>query len=238
MDLWRILLIGVVTVGVVLLLLPGPTEISGLTGGTLIEEGTYVIERAGQRVGEEAFAVWIVDSGFRVESTARFGDQVIKARLVLDPSWNPVYYSEEGRTPVSVTIAEGKPRISVGSGLFRRTTALSAFPPFAIVGTEAIGPWLAIYRYLQVHARFARVETTAVLTGKRTNVALVGVPPEEVGLLALEWTLPAERYQVHLLEQEMWLYGQGELLLAMDMPSAGLVFYMKEMLPDGLHVAP
>ena len=43
---------------------------------------------------------------------------------------------------------------------------------------------------------------------------------------------------MHLGEQEVWLYGQGELLVGMEAPSEGLVVYLKEVLPDGLHVAP
>lgn len=238
MDLWRILLLGAVVVGVVMLLLPGAEEVPGLVGGVLIEEGTYVLERAGQRVGEEAFAVWLVDSGYRVSSTARLGSQKVEAALVLDPSWNPIYYSEKGKAQVSFRIAKGKPTITVGSGLFRRETVLAAFPPFAVLGTEAVGPWFATYRYLQARARTASAEMTAVLSGKRTVVSLVGASPKAVGLNVGGRTLPAELYRVRLGEQEVWLYGQGDLLLAATAPSEGLVFYLKEMLPDGLRVAP
>ncbi|MFH1609145.1 MAG: hypothetical protein ABID40_00755, partial [Candidatus Bipolaricaulota bacterium] len=83
MDLWKILLAGILVVGAVLLLLPGsgPAEVPGLSGGVLIEQGTYVVERSGQRVGEEAFTLWLVDPGFRLDSSVRLdvGGQRIEA---------------------------------------------------------------------------------------------------------------------------------------------------------------
>ncbi len=238
MDLWRILLIGAIVAGVVMLLVPGAEEIPGLEGGVQIEEGTYARERAGQWAGDEAFTLWLVDSGYRLDSTAQGEDGEVRASLVLDPGWNPIYYREKGEAQVSVRITEGKPRITLGSGLFQQETTLAALPPFAILGADAVGPWLAVYRYLQAHARTARVEVTAVRSGLRTMAPLIGYPPEEVGLLVGERTLPAERYRVQLGGSEVWLYGQGELLLALDSPSDGLVVYLKEMLPDGLRIAP
>jgi hypothetical protein len=239
MDVWRILLAGVVVIGVVLLLLSGPglEEVPGLVGGVLVEQGTYAIERAGQRVGDEAFTVWLVDSGYRVDSTARMGNRVTTATLVLDPSWNPLYYRETGKAQVSVRISEGRPRVTLGSGLFQRETALDVLPPFAFLGADAGGPWVAIFRYLQTRARAERVEVTAVRSGLRTTASLIGHPPEPVGLVTGGRTLPAERYRVQLGEREIWLYGQGDLLLALASPSEGLVFYLKEVLPDGLRVA-
>lgn len=71
MDPWRILLIGAIVAGVVMLLVPGAEEIPGLEGGVQIEEGTYAWERAGQWAGDEAFTLWLVDSGYRVDSTAQ-----------------------------------------------------------------------------------------------------------------------------------------------------------------------
>lgn len=238
MDLWRILLIGAIVVGVVVLLLPGGEEIPGLVGGVRIEEGTYVVERAGQRVADEAFTLWLVDSGYRVDSTARRGSQITEATLVLDSSWNPIYYREKGKTQVIVRIAEGRPRVTVGSGLFQRETALAALPPFAFLGTDAVGPWLAVFRYIQARPRAVRTEVTAVRSGQRTVAPLVGYGPEEVGLLVGGRRLPVERYRVQVGGNEVWLYGQGDLLLALDAPGEGLVFYLKEMLPEGLRVSP
>jgi hypothetical protein len=238
MDMWKILLIGVVVIGAVLLLWPGAEEVPGLVGGALIEEGTYAVERAGQRVGDEAFAVWLVDAGYRVDSTARIGNRATTAALVLDPSWNPLYYREQGEALVTVRISEGRPRVTLGSGLFQRETALAVFPPFAFLGTDAVGPWVAVFRYLQARARAEQVEVTAVVSGLRTTASLISHPPEPVGLIAGGRTLPAERYRVQLGDREIWLYGQGDLLLALNSPSEGLVFYLIEMLPDGLRVAP
>ncbi len=243
MDLWKILLAGIVVVGVVLLLLPGPgpEEIPGLSGGVLIEQGTYVLERSGQRVGEETFTLWLLDSGFRVDSSVRLnvGGQRIEASasLVLDPEWNPIYYVEAGKERVAVHVADGKPTVVVGAGWTRRSTTLVGSPPFVVLGVDTVGPWHAAYRLLQARAR-APVQATALLASARATASLSGSPAEPAGLLVRGRTLPVERHRVRLGEREIWLYGQGDLLLGGTSPSDGTAFYMLEMLPDGLHVAP
>lgn len=236
MDLWRILLIGAVVAGVVLLLLPGPEEVPGLVGGVVVEEGTYVVERVGQNPIEETFALWVADGVYRVESALRVGTQKVEAILILDREWNPLYYAEKGQPPVSVRIAAGRPRVTSGSGLFRREVTLVGFPPYVFLGVETVGPWFAAHRYLQAQAH--AVEVTAVLSGKRTTISLIGSAPEPVGLVVGERTLPAEVYHVRVGDGDVWLYGQGELLLGGSLPGEGWTFYLKEMLPDGLQIAP
>ncbi len=236
MDLWRILLIGVVIAGVVLVLLPAPEEIPGLVGGEIVEQGTYVVERRGGTLVEETFTLWLVGETYRLESRLQVGTQIVEVVLVLDRGWNPLYYVEKGRAPVSVRVVEGRPRITSGSGLFRRETMVAVFPPYAFLGVEAIGPWYAVHRYLQ--AQPSARALTAVLPGSRSTVPLVGSPPEPAGLAADGRTLPAEAYRVRLGEGDAWLYGQGELLVAGKLPGEGGTFYLKELLPDGLRIAP
>lgn len=236
MDLWRILLVGAIIVGVVLVLLPVPEEIPGLVGGVLVEQGTYVVERTGSRPVEESFTLWLADGMYRIESTVRVGTRNVGAVLVLDRGWNPLYYVEKGQTQVSVRVVEGRPRITSGSGLFRRETTVAAFPPYAFLGVEAVGPWFAVLRYLQTQ-RSAR-EVTAVLPGKRAIASLVGSAPTPVGLAVGRNTLPAEAYRVRLGDADVWLYGQGELLMGGELPGEGGTFYLKEMLPGGLRIAP
>jgi len=243
MDLWKILLAGILAVGVVLLLLPGsgPEEVPGLSGGVLIEEGTYVVERSGQRVGEEAFTLWLVDSGFRLASSARLNvdgqRSEASASLVLDPEWNPIYYVEAGKERVAVHVADDKPTVVVGSGWTRRSTKLVGSPPFVVLGVDTISPWCAAYRLLQARAR-TTVQATALLPSARATASLSGSLAGPAGLIVRGRTLPVERYRVRLGEWEIWLYGQGDLLLGGSSPSEGTTFYMQEMLPDGLHVAP
>jgi len=235
MDPWRIVLVGFVALGLVLFFFSGPEEVPGLVGGVLIEEGIYVVERGGERRGEEAFAVWLLDSGFRIDSRAQIGRERITASLVLDPAWNPLYYVEKGRAHVTFRIVDGKPTLRVGAGLFVRPAELDALPPFALLGAEAVAPWFAVYRCLQTSPAPG---WTAILAGGRATAPLIASPSEAVGLIVGERMLPAERYRVQVGEREISLYGQGELLLALSAPSEGLVFYLKEMLPDGLHLAP
>ncbi|MBC7170420.1 hypothetical protein H5T54_05790 [Candidatus Bipolaricaulota bacterium] len=235
MDLWRIVLVGFVALGLVLFFFSGPEEIPGLVGGVPIEEGTYVVERGGQRVGEEGFTVWLVDSGFRIDSRARIGHQSVLASLVLDPSWNPLYYAERGRSQVTFRIVDGTPTLRVGVGLFVRATEFAALPPFVLLGAEAVAPWFAVYRCLRTSPA---LERTAIVAGTRATAPLVGFAPEGVELVVGERTLPAERYLVRVGEREVSLYGQGDLLLALSVPSEGLVLYLQEILPGGLHLAP
>jgi len=236
MDLWRILLIGAVVVGLVLVLLPAPEEIPGSVGGEIVEQGTYVVERTGLSPLEETFTLWMVGDLYRVESTLRVGAREVKAILVLDRWWNPLYYVETGQAPVSVRIVEGRPRVTSGSGLFRRESTVDAFPPYAFLGVEAVGPWFAVHRYLHAQPRAGSV--TAVLPGKRTTVSLVGSAPESVGLVSGGRTLPAEVYRVRLGDEDVWLYGQGDLLVGGKLFGEGWTFYLREVLPDGLQTAP
>lgn len=233
MDPWRVVLVGFVTLGVLLFFF-GPEEIPGLVGGVPIEGGIYVVERGGARRGEEAFTVWLLDFGFRIESRVQIGGERVTATLVLDSGWNPLYYVEKGRTPVAFRIVDGKPTMRVGGGLFGRTIELDDPPPFALLGAEAVAPWFAVYRSLQTTS----AERTAILAGGRGTAPLVGSAAQKVALLVGERTVPAELRRLRVGEWDVVLYGQGELLLALSAPSEGLVFYLKEMLPEGLHLAP
>ncbi|MCX7749973.1 MAG: hypothetical protein N2320_00070 [Candidatus Bipolaricaulota bacterium] len=229
MELWRVVLIAALALGVVLLLLPAPQEVPGLAGGTQIEGGTYVLVREGKAVGEEVFSLWLVDGLYRIESTGRREGEGFASLLVLDRDWNPLYYGEEGRSRVGVRVVEGRPRVVAGSGLFRRVTALSALPPFVFLGARAVGPWFALYRAVQV-----RGGLTAVLPGERAAVPVEGGRPEPVTLDVAGKPLPAELYTVRVGGREVRLFGQGDLLLGGEVPGEGLVFYLREVLPGGL----
>lgn len=238
MDLWRMLLVGAIVVAAVFLLLPAPEEIPALpSDAVLVEEGTYAIEQDGQSVGEEAFSLWAAGTGYRIESRLVRGGRTIAATLVLDRAWNPLSFTEKGPVPVALRIVAGRPRLATGSGIFRREVAFDAFPPFAFLGVEAVGPWLAAYRYFQSQARSAVAQATAVLPGRRTTMPVVGFPPEPVSLVAAGREIPAEVYRVRLGDEHVELYGQGDLLLGGRL-GAGRVFYLTEILPDGLQVAP
>lgn len=236
MDFWRILLLGALIVGVVLVMMPAPDEIPGLAGGVVVEQGTYVVERSGSSPVEETFSLWMVDGLYRVESTLHLGTRAVAAIVVLDQGWNPLYYAEKNHAALSARIIEGRPRITSGSGLFRRETTVTAFPPYAFLGAEVVGPWYAVHRFLQAQSHGA--EVAAVLPGKRVTAPLSGSSPASVGLVAAGRILPAEAYHVRLGNADVWLYGQGELLIGGKMSAEGLTFYLKEVLPDGLQISP
>ncbi len=233
MEPWRVVLVVALALGVLALLLPAPEEVPGLTGGTLIEGGLYVLERSGKPLGEEEFSLWSGDGFYRVESAGRVEGEKFSSVLVLDRDWNPLYYAEGGRTPLAVRVVEGRPRVTTGSGLFRRETALVALPPLAFLGARAVAPWFALYRALQVRAGL-----TAVLPGERAAVPVDGGRAEPVTLDVEGRPLPAEVYAVRLGNREVQLYGQGDLLLGGVIPAEGWVFYLREMLPRGLVPTP
>lgn len=233
MELWRVVLVVALALGVVALLLPAPGEVPGLTGGTLIEGGTYVLERSGKPVGEEEFSLWLVGGFYRLESAGRFEGEKFSSVLVLDRDWNPIYYAEGGRTPLAVRVVEGRPRVTTGSGLLRREVALAALPPFAFLGARAAAPWFALYRAVQVRAGL-----TAVLPGERATVPVEEGRAEPVTLDLEGRPIPAEVYAIRLGERVVRLYGQGDLLLGGVIPTEGVVFYLREMLPQGLVAAP
>lgn len=232
MELWRILLVGAIVVGVVALLLPMPEGVPGLEGGVLIEEGTYVVVRAGQRVGEERFRLWLADGAYRIESVLEQGGRTVTAVFVLDRGWDPLYYAEKGATPVTLRIVGGRPRLATGSGLFQREVEFPVLPPFAFLGVSSVAPWFAVYRQLQ--ARPPGAEVTAVLPGERQVLPAVGGARRAVELVVGERLLPAEVLPVTLGDREVLLYGQGDLLLGAMAAGGEWVVYLKESLPEGL----
>lgn len=232
MELWRIILVGAIVAGVIALLLPTPEGVPGLEGGALIEEGTYVVERAGQRVGEERFKLWLADGAYRIESAFEQGGRTVTAVLVLDRGWDPLYYAEKGATSVSVRIVGGRPRLATGSGLFRREVEFAVLPPFAFLGVSSVAPWFAVYRQLQVRPPGA--EVTAVLAGERKALPAVGGARRAVELMVSGRPLPAEVLTVEVGGREVFLYGQGDLLVGARAADGKWVVYLKELLPDGL----
>ncbi|MBC7092664.1 hypothetical protein H5T53_01445 [Candidatus Bipolaricaulota bacterium] len=247
MDLWKILLLGAVVVGLVLLLQMGsrPVAVPEPLPGSLVEQGTFAIEQAGQRVGEEAFTVWLVEVGFRVDSEVRLtvsGQTVeLAAELLLSPDWAPLAYTlvvqaPHGKQRVAARIAGEKVTFEAVAGLARQDRELTGTPPFAVLDNNVIGHWHALHRFLRAAGRTGETQGTALIPQAFAALPFRTQPPEPVGLKVGERTLPAERYRVQLADQEVWLYGQGELLLGVVFPAQLAVAYLEEVLPDGLIV--
>ncbi|MCR4392452.1 MAG: hypothetical protein NUV94_06775 [Candidatus Acetothermia bacterium] len=243
MDLWKILLLGAVVVGLILLFQMGsrPVAVPEPLPGSLVEQGTFAIEQAGQRVGEEAFTVWLVEAGFRVDSEVRLTGVELAAELLLSPDWTPLSYTLVVQTPhgkqhLAARIAGEEVTFEAVVGLVRQDRELTETPPFAVLDNNVIGHWHALYRFLRAAGRTGEMQGTALIPQAFAALPFRAQPPEPVGLKVGERTLPAERYRVQLADQEVWLYGQGELLLGAVFPTQLALAYLEEVLPDGLIV--
>ena len=230
MDLWKILILGVVLVGVFLILW-SPPELPKLPPGNRIEWGTFkVVTPAGTK--EEIFGVYPADAGFRVVSIVHeAGKILLEADFLYSPDW----------TPLAGTLTQRKPKevrwifvFSEGEMIVRKQ--VGAKETLATVPVEAssfpwdeglISSWYAPMRLVQEGEGFWAVD---VRTGEKAEVRVENV--QEAFLSALGRPFPAERIELSLEEKEVTVFRQGDLLLALKTP--GLQAYLLEILPEGI----
>lgn len=242
MDMWKLVLIAAAVLGLVVILhvASGPGELPPPPEGRPIEEGTYALEENGKTIGEERFAVWLVEGGFRVDSALRLEWQNLEltAWLRLGADWAARQYEARlkrarGGERLSARIEDGEATVETKAGLTRRAKKLPGVPPMVVLESSAIGPWYAVYRFFQgVRGRRA----TALLPWAGSVAPLQAGPPEPVELRVRGRNLPAERFRVQVGDEEILLYGQGDLLLGVAFPGRRFVAYLVEVLPDGLVV--
>jgi hypothetical protein len=230
MDLWKLLILGVVLVGLVLIF-GSPPEAPKLPQGNRIEEGTFRITTpAGTK--EEIFGIYPVDAGFRLVSIVHEGGKILlEADFLYAPDWTPLGGTltqrkpEEARWIFAFSEGEMIVRKQVGARETLATLALeaSSFP----WDREIVASWYAPIRKAREGMTFWAVD---VRTGEKAEVKVVKV--EESRLLSLGRPLPAERLKLSLLEKEVTAFRQGELLLALKTPE--IQAYLLEILPEGI----
>ncbi len=229
MDLWKLLILGVIVVGL-FLLLGSPPELPKLPEGVRIEEGTFrILSQTGAR--EEIFGIYPVDAGFRVVSILHErGKVLVEADLLYAPDWTPLAGTITQRQPSEIrwlfalSGEEVVIRRQEGPREFAQNFPISekVFP----FDRDLLAPWDAIFR----EGEKDQVQLLDVRAG--TSYDLVLGPEEEVELLVLGRPIPAERRTVTLGDQNFRVYRQGDLLLGVL--GEGLKAYLVEILPEGI----
>ncbi len=230
MDLWKLLILGMVLVGLVLIFW-SPPETPKLPPGTRIEEGTFrIVTPAGTR--EEIFGIYPVDAGFRLVSIVHEGGKILlEADFLYAPDWTPLGGTltqrkpEEARWIFAFSEGEMIVRNQVGARETLSTLPIeaSSFP----WDREIVSSWYAPIRRAREGEGFWAVE---VRTGEKAEVSVEKV--REAFLSALGRPVPAERLDLFLDEKEVTAFRQGDLLVALRGPE--FQAYLSEILPEGI----
>lgn len=230
MDLWKLLLLALVAVGVVLVL-SQPPEPPRLPPGPRVEEGTYRVTTP-QGAWEELFGVYPVDLGFRVVCLAHQGGRVLwEAELLYDPHWQPLAGALTRRAPEEVrylyafTGTEVQVRVQRGPRESARTLAV---PEGTLLWEpEVLGAWYALLRAVPRAGSFPAFAGQAL----RTHTGRIDAG-QEVQLRALGRVVPATRRELLLDGERFELFLQGDLLLGVR--GARFSAHLVEVLPEGL----
>ncbi len=233
MDLWKLLMLGVIAAGL-LLIFGSPPEPPKLPEGFRVEEGTFHHRMAGG-TREELFGIYPVDAGFRVVSLLHDkGKVLVEADFLYGPDWTPLAGTltqrapEEVRWLFSFDTGEAVVRKQVGP---RETTEIfplsgRAFP----FDGDLLGPWDPVFRADPQ----AAVELLDIRRGSPRTMTLG--TPEETKLRVFGRALPAERLEVTGEEGTLRFYRQGELLIGVR--GEGLEAFLVEVLPEGIQELP
>lgn len=230
MDLWKLLLLAVVVVGMVLILAQ-PPELPKLPEGPRVEEGTFRVTTP-QGSWEELFGVYPVDAGFRVVSILHEkGKVLLEADLLYDPRWQPLAGTITRRAPEEVrylyAFASTEVILRVQRGA-RETTQTLALPPDALLWEpEILGSWYALLRAAPGEGALTVFSCLSAQTWEGTIEE-----GKEVWLRALGRPLPATSRRLVLGAQDFEVFQQGDLLLGVRSPTFSA--YLAEVLPEGL----
>lgn len=234
MDLWKLLILGVILVGLVVVF-QSPPEPPKLPEGLRVEEGTFRHRTPTGVTREELFGIYPVDAGFRVVSLLCEGGKVIvEADLLYGPDWTPLAGTVAQRSPTEIrwlfAFAPEETMVRKQVGPRETTETIPLAGPAFPVDRDLLGPWYALFRA-------GSLGSVELLDVRQRTVHKVSIPsPEPVSLRVLGRALPAERLGVSWEEGMLWFYRQGELLIGMQ-GEKGQAFLV-EVLPEGIEELP
>ncbi len=233
MDLWKILILGVIAVGL-LLILWTPPELPKLPQGLRVEEGTFrVLTKSGAQ--EEIFGIYPVDVGFRLVGIRHEkGRILVEGDLLYGLDWAPIAGTISQRYPEEVrwlfTFAENSVTIKkqVGAKEFTKTIPLlgQAFP----FDRDLLIVWDPFFR--------AGITGEAhILDVRNGTIHKVDIGQKAgVKLEVFGRALPAERYSLTLDDEIIQIFRQGDLLLGVKSPK--FEAFLLEILPEGIRETP
>lgn len=229
MDLWKLLIVGVILVGL-FLVFAGPPELPKLPEGFRVEEGTFrIVGKSGER--EEIFGVYPVDAGFRVVSILHEkGKVLVEAELLYTPDWTPLAGTITQRRPAEMrwifAFTEGEVLIRRQQGPRETSETLALSENTFPFDRDLVAPWYAIFR-----AKLG--ERLQILDVRTASSLVLNIGPAEVvNLRVTGRSIPVERRAVVLENQRFQIYRQGELLIGLR--GEEFEAYLVEVLPEGI----
>lgn len=232
MDLWKLLIFGIILVGL-FLVLEGTPEVPKLPEGLRVEEGTFRHRPPTGGTKEELFGIYPVDAGFRVVSLLREGKRmVLEADLLYGPDWIPLAGTLTQRSPTEIrwlfTFGQEEVMVRKQVGPRETTETIPLAGPAFPVDRDLLGPWDALFR---------ASSPEYLLDVRQGALYKVSVSsPEPVNLRVPGRAFPAERLGVSWEEGMLWFYRQGELLIGMRGEESEA--FLVEVLPEGIEEVP
>lgn len=229
MDLWKLLILGVIAVGLFLVLW-SPPELPKLPEGLRVEEGTFrIVTPAGTT--EEIFGIYPVDVGFRVVGIRhKAGKVVVEGDFLYSSDWVPLAGTVTQRSPAEVRwiFASANNGLTVRKQIGARETVETLPVPGVVFPTdrELLVGWVALVRQ--------NMQGEVWLWDVRQGDVRKGIlsPPNETKLDVFGRAIPAQRLTLAWDNVELRAYRQGELLLGLQ--GENFSAYLLEILPEGI----
>jgi|GEM_PF-4016903 len=233
MDFWKLLILGVIAAGLILILWT-PPDLPKLPEGVRVEEGTFRLLTK-TAVQEEIFGIYPVDAGFRVVGIRHEkGKVLVEGDLLYAPDWTPLAgtitqrYPQEARWLFTFTGDGVVVRKQVGAKEFTETLPVSeqTFP----VDSDLLAVWDPLFR--------ANVQgEVQLLDVRNATIHKIRIGPKEgVELDVLGRPMPAERHPVTWDDSVLWIFRQGDLVIGLKSPKYEA--FLLEILPQGIREVP
>lgn len=230
MDLWKLLILGIVAVGLALVLL-APPELPKLPEGLRAEQGTFrITDQAGTR--EELFGIYPVDAGFRVVSIVhKAGKVLVEADLLFATDFSPLAGTITQRQPQEARwiFAFSSEEVLIRKQLGAKETLETVKVPGQTfpVDEEMVATWEALFRAAppsqEIHLLDIRKNTV-----HRATIH----PRGEARLSVLGRAIPVERLALVMEDTEILAFRQGDLLVGVL--GEGFQTFLVEILPEGV----
>ena len=218
---------------------------------SLIDNGTVVFEQNGAVLGRETFRLVRSGPELRLHSSIDLDVQgstiQMEQRLLLRSWLQPKTYNLKAELPgsqqaVEASIDKGQITYQTVVNGQRQDQQLSAETPIVVLDNNSFSHYLVLYRHLREMGDARQVgvdgmfEGTAYVPQAGRTLPLKVREPIEAELRADDRTIPVERFRVQLGDIPIDLYGQGEVLFAVRIPSQNFRAYREEVFPDGIEI--
>lgn len=218
---------------------------------SVIDNGTVVFEQNGDDIGRERFRLIRSGSELRLGSSIDLdvqGSSVQMEQHLRLRSWlQPRAYNLKAELPgsqqiIDASIDEGQITTQTVVDEQTQEQQLSAETPLVVLDNNSFSHYLILYRHLREMGDARQVgvegmfEGTAYVPQAGRTLPLRVEEPIDAQLRAGDRTIPVERFRVRLGDIPVDLYGQGETLFAIRIPSQNFRAYREEVFPNGVEI--